>query len=355
MLAEADRETANKIPNVFRAGDPLAPDEGPMLFRGRETEVRNIERLLADTVNQTSIVLLGPRRCGKTSLLKMLPTLLPEVQCVFFDLQDNPANSLDSFFRALHKRAVEQSIRERRIKIPDLPPGPAIESAAEWIRLLEEAAGRYRILICIDEFERLEEVFGGTQRELLQLMGLVRGTIQHRRKVKLLVSGVAPFDELGPMWDDHFVNAREVRIGHLDRETSIGLLTKPVPEFPADAIPTEVAAQIFERTGGQPYLLQLYGSKLVSLLNDQERKASTLADLPVVEDQVLSEARSYFSYTVRTAPPGAHAVLEALAQNQQPAIDAASRRWLERRCLLTPDQQLAIPVLANWIREQVLA
>ena len=88
-----------------------------------------------------------------------------------------------------------------------------------------------RFLISIDEFERLEDLFPGDRRDLLRLMGLFRATIQHRHRVRLLVSGVAPFEELGPLWNDHFINVRELRIGHLDRRASVDLLCKPIPEF----------------------------------------------------------------------------------------------------------------------------
>src|ERR1035438_2404045 len=71
--------------------------------------------------------------------------------------------------------------------------------------------------------------------------------VQHRRRVRLLVSGSAPFDELDRVWDDHFISARQIKLPFLDELTAIGLLTQPDPGFPADAIPTEVAQEVFER------------------------------------------------------------------------------------------------------------
>ncbi len=150
----------------------------------------------------------------------MLPALLPDTICVFFDLQDNPTDSPTSFFRALAQQAREQAQRDRRLELPMLPDGPPFEAANQWLQQLETLQGTYRILLCVDEFERLEDLFPGDKRELLQLMGLFRATIQHRRRVRLLVSGVAPFDELGNLWSDHFINVREIRLGHLDWPTS---------------------------------------------------------------------------------------------------------------------------------------
>src|SRR2546421_469815 len=79
-----------------------------------------------------------------------------------------------------------------------------------------------------------------------------------------MVSGVAPFDELGQMWNDHFINVRQIRVGRLDRNSAIDLLVRPVPDFPENAIGPKVAAEVYSRTGGQPYPLQLYKSLLIS-------------------------------------------------------------------------------------------
>ncbi|MGH9962096.1 MAG: hypothetical protein ACREBC_34030, partial [Pyrinomonadaceae bacterium] len=88
--------------------------------------------------------------------------------------------------------------------------------------------------------------------------------------------------------NDHFINLREIRIGHLSPNTSVQLLTRPIPKFPDQAIPEQVAEEIFMRTGGHPYLLQLYGSLLVTCLNHQKRGSATLEDIGTVEDEVLS-------------------------------------------------------------------
>ncbi len=81
----------------------------------------------------------------------------------------------------------------------------SLEAARDWLEALEQRPGRDRVLLCLDEFERLEEVVGEkpeTKQQLVQLMGLLRATIQHRRRVRLLVAGNSTFEELGPLWND---------------------------------------------------------------------------------------------------------------------------------------------------------
>ncbi|HEX4961338.1 MAG TPA: AAA family ATPase [Thermoanaerobaculia bacterium] len=340
------------LPNPFQVGAPLSPERGREIFRAREHPVRAIASLLGYPGEGNSIALLGPRRIGKTSLQKMLPLLLPDTVCVFFDLQDNPINSPASFFSALARRAQGQARRDRQLDLPQLPDGPPFETGSQWLESLDHLPGGLRVLLCIDEFERLESLFPSSRQELLQLLGLIRATIQHRQRIRILVAGAAPFEELDALWNDHLINAREVRIGFLEREAALGLLRKPILEFPDDVIPEEVAATIFERTGGQPNLVQLYGSLLVTRLNEQDLRQAEMADVARVEADVLTQETYYFRNIFQEAPPMAQAALLDLAYERAPNLDAPTRRWLRRRLLLTEEGQLSMPVLGAWIRAE---
>jgi hypothetical protein len=356
LSSEAARRTEKEIPNPFRSGNPLEPDAGSEVFRGRETLVRQVEELLADAGNAASLALIGPRRCGKTSLLKMLPAMLPDAVVVLFDLQDNPADSLPGLFKAMDLQARRQARRDRQLELPELDlkrlTDAPFEAAKSWLDALEEALDGRRLLFCIDEFERLEALFPGSRQELLKFMGLLRATIQHKRRVRLLVSGAAPFEEWGELWSDHFINTRQIRIGHLDHEATLSLLTRPIPAFPPEAIDLAVAEEVYRRCNGQPLLAQLYGSLLVIRLNDAHRRAANLDDVEAVEPEVLTQGGYYFSNTYNYAPENVRRVLEALASGQNPPYDARTRRWLELRLLIDPQGQMNIPLLSRWIQEE---
>ncbi|MEP7121657.1 MAG: AAA family ATPase [Byssovorax sp.] len=355
MRQKAEADADGYVSNPFRPGDSLDPEIGQEVFRGRDKDVSQIELLLADPTQSGSIALLAPRRAGKSSLLKMLPALLPDAICIFFDLQDNPVDSPAGFFRELYKTAKEQARRDHRLTLPPFPEGTPFEAGAAWFRALDAFAENRRILLCIDEFERLETLFPGDKADLLKLMGLFRATIQHRRKLRLLVSGAAPFDELGDLWNDHFINVQEVHLDLLDQPTSLDLLMRPIPGFPEDAVPLAIAEAIYARTGGQPFLLQAYGSALISRINEGERepRTATMDDLAAVEETVLSRWKPYFADTIKSAPAAARKALSALAAGKEPALGTRTRRWLERRCLITKDNQLRIPVLGAWIRAEL--
>ncbi len=352
-LKQAKTDAARTLLNPFRVGEPLSPEEGPELFVGRELAIREIEELLVDPSHSASVLLLAPRRCGKSSLLKMLPAKLPDAVCVFFDLQAHPVTSAASFFEKLAEQAVLAGKLDRRIAIPPLPKGPPIEAAAKWLDQLEALAGSRRILLAIDEFERLEDLFPGSRQEFLQLMGLLRATIQHKRKVRLLVSGAAPFDELSSVWDDHFINTQQVRLNFLNAPTTEGLLCRPTPEFPTDLISAEVAARIYQRTGGQPYLVQMYGSKLVGRLAQAPggRRPAAVDDVDAIEPRVLEAADSFLRHSFTSAPEDVKPWLEKLASGEANGNEASPkvRQWLNRRNLLTPAGELSVPALGTWI------
>jgi hypothetical protein len=153
LRLEAEKDAEGLIPNPFRAGNPLSGEEGPELFRGREGAAKDIEDILADANRTASLLLLAPRRAGKTSLLKMLPRMLPDAVCVFFDLQAHPVTSVGSFWTKLAEQAAIQAKRDRRVELPAFPSGPPIEAAAVWLDKLDRLPGGRRVLIAIDEFE----------------------------------------------------------------------------------------------------------------------------------------------------------------------------------------------------------
>jgi hypothetical protein len=354
MRAAAEKDAEGLILNPFRAGDPLSDAEGPELFRGRENAVRDIEEILSDATRSASLQLLAPRRAGKTSLLKMLPRLLPDTICVFFDLQAHPVATTGAFWGKLAEQARIQAKLDRRAELPPLPDGPPMEAASRWLKMLDQLPGGRRVLIAIDEFERLQDLFPGSRQEFLQLMGLFRATIQHRRGVRLLVSGAAPFDELDGVWDDHFISARQIKLPFLDRDASVGLLSSPAPEFPSGVIPIEVAEEVYRRTGGQPFLLQVFGSLLVGRLNDEKRQVARVDDVQAVEGRAIEWAETYFRDAYRSAPAPAREALARLIQGQTANPTPLARRWLTQRYLLTPDERLSIPLFGAWIEHHAL-
>ena len=351
----AQTEASAEIPNPFRTGNPLMPEAGAELFNGREAEVQQIEALLADSQQNHSIALLGPRRCGKSSLLKMLPSLLPDSLCVFYDLQDNPIDSSAGLFRAIHQACLEANQQRQDLSMPDLANNAGFEAAKQWFDALEQAAkaADKRVLLCLDEFERLPELFPDNRSELLRLLGLLRAIIQHKQQVRILVSGVAAFNELDSLWTDHLINTRVIHLRHFAAATTEKLLCRPIPEFPSQTISPELAAKVQQRSDGLPFLVQFYGSVIVADLNARKQTEADVADFERWEQVLLDQAGHYFHNIWGQTPADLQPLLLALAQGQSVDLNRRQRRWLEQRCLYK-NQALSIKVLGRWLREEIL-
>ena len=132
------------------------------------------------------------------------------------------------------------------------------------------------------------------------------------------------------------------------------MLTQPARDFPPDTIPEAVAHEVYRRTGGQPYLVQVFGSLLVTRLNEQKRKTAAVGDVQAVEGRAIEWAESYFRDTYKSAPPAARDAIGRLAQGEAADLMPVARRWLAQRYLLTPDDRLAIPAFGAWIEHHAL-
>src|SRR5439155_10272408 len=96
-LLEAERtvcrtqaEAAREIPNPFIFGNPVKEQQASV-FSGRQDVVRQVEECILGTRQTPTLLLYGPRRMGKSSILNQLPRLLgPDFAPALLDCQ-NPA------------------------------------------------------------------------------------------------------------------------------------------------------------------------------------------------------------------------------------------------------------------------
>lgn len=352
IIAEA---AANTLPNPFVVQIPLAPDLAASkdLFRGRETLIREVESCLADANQNASLLVLGPRRCGKSSLLNMLRLQLPDTLVLLLDLQGLGSSTPQDFYLALSDAACRQARETYQLSLPAIAGRGQIEDLRDWLQALEGFPAKPRILLCMDEFERLEILFPGDSTELQKLMGLFRATIQHKRRLRLLFAGAAPFDEVGRIWHDHLLNLREMRIGYFDLDTACSLLLQPYPAFPSSIFNRAIAEAVFTRCHGHPFLTQAYGYTLIERLNAEQRKQAELSDVEAVESDILIRFAAYFHDLWFSMPQEAQHFLQAQAENQPPPpISTTARRWLRRRLLLDKEEQIMLPLFLRWVAER---
>ncbi len=269
------------IANPYRAGTPVG---GADLFVGREELLHAIfSRLLSG--NTQPILLRGPRRMGKTSILRQVQWLMEarerlealglqrsqiaDIQrqvVVFTSLQELPleqANQVSAFFLHILGQIHQQA------RIPELwapgqkrmSPFPAVafrETLERWIHTFIQAP----VIILLDEWDELyREAYQDLARNL-------RVIIEYRQlehvnwiisSTWVMVREVAQFGS--PFYNQTF----NLEVGPLTWDAARRLVIEPSDRVGVDWQGEAVVAAL-QQTGLRPYLLQLVCSKALDQL-----------------------------------------------------------------------------------------
>lgn len=349
-LAVATRE----IPNPFVFGNPVAETEHNV-FTGRGDVARQIESGILGAVQAPTLLLHGPRRMGKTSLLNQLPRLLgPEFAPAVVDCQRSAVTeSLPSLLRYI-SRALSDGLKRRRVLVDPLPPS-ILESKTpfglfdDWLDGVEQAMPQgTRALLCLDEYERLHATLDAGWGE--RFLDTLRNTLQHRPRVVLMFTGARTFAEMGPAWTDRFISARRVRVGFLTHEEVVPLLTAPIPDFDMTYAPGALEA-ITGATRGQPFLTQAVAFELVQLLNEQNCKEAVVADVEEAVARAIISGGEYFANVWSDAGVEGQAVLRAITRDEAPPDHPAALAWLREHDVLASDGGFAVPMVERWVKQ----
>lgn len=312
----------------------------------------------------------GPRRYGKTSLLKQLPARLgPSVIPVFVDLQGG-LGAAESAATLLGGLASEVAVQARsQGKLSDLPTLADGALAAEpyvafgrWLDQLESVVGGRHVLLCLDEFEKLQDQIDSGRLDT-RVLDLLRAIAQHRRRLTVVLTGVSALAELPRVWASTLVSATSIEVGPLERQDAVELVERPVPDFPAVYRPAAVDA-ILAATACLPFLVQVLCSVVVDDLN---RRRWHPGDHLVGADDVatalaaaVDRADNYFiDVWANQVPAVARSLVRDLAVNASPAVDPTDDELveavltLERRRIVVrtpPGFALVVPLFGEYVR-----
>ncbi len=292
---------AQEIPQVYIAGNALDPETAQNRFKGRQDLFREIENIALISPPPT-LLLYGGRRTGKTSTLKYLPQkvggdLIP----LRVDIQGiADAITLPGVAKSLVQQIIDSGRTSRNLTLPppnqeELKTDP-FPTLREWFTRIERTAPGKRFLLCLDEFERLEEVISSTNSRAP--LNFLRHVIQNRPAWTLLFSGSHTLDEIEDYWSDYLINTRSVRVTYLEKPEAEELITHPVPNFPDIYLP-ETVARIIYWTRCQPFLVQLLCSELVDYLNRKHPQnalniKATTQDVDSIIPKALVSGSPYF-------------------------------------------------------------
>ncbi len=278
------------VPRVVYEADPIGDatisvENIETDFIGRFTEVqgfKNVFYLHKDIDGQMqkvprppekvdAMVINGPKRVGKSSLLHYLEKIVLEIPdkwvCVYFDPMGNKTIEdifIGGFVNAWEKRygAVSESEAYRRI-LEKLPSGKFSATTMEnFYRAFRDtfAPGR-KILFIIDEFEKaMRLVDPGTVFDLLQ-----HATKNHRDLISFAVCGSD--DLAGYIFDrEHdtqfFSLAKLFRVGLMPRE-EYDLLLAAYQKLTKLTLDAQAREALWQLTRGQVYYTQRIFDKIV--------------------------------------------------------------------------------------------
>jgi hypothetical protein len=371
--------------NPFRYG-ALALDEA---FTNREREIRELSR---DILNGQDVVVLAPRRYGKTSLvwrviqdvvkkrvlvaqvnLMTTPTKERLAEKLADTIHENVASAL---FRARERLRIFADLRiTPRVTVdPDtgtptfsFDAGSAPQDVDATLERLLELPGQLaverkrKVVLVFDEFQEVVDI----DPDLPKLM---RSVFQEQPEVAHVYLGSKRHmmerifnDENEPFWR----SARQMELGVIDPPRFEGYVTASF-ERTGKRIGIETVRAILETTGGHPYATQ----ELCYFVWEETRprRSAGEAELQAGLDGVLRAEHAHFELIWDQSSTAQRRVLQALAAEPgrplsgdyrrrhklpgtstvQRALEALRRDELVGRS--NGEHRIAEPFLADWLR-----
>ncbi len=349
---------------------PLEPDQ----VRGRDELLAH----LTDQVTQRRVTaLLGPRRFGKTSLLRRLASDLTEVSTLAVDLfgvQTHAdvvvrlANAMREAVPSVRDPAVELTVQvgidlagvQAKLALSPAKRPDARALYDQLVRTLVSVAQRTPLLVIFDEFQSLAAIGGAT--------AVLRTHLQHHYTgLGLVFAGSAPsaMRDVFTRHDQPFFNQADlVTIEPLELTAVHEIVAAGFTATGRD--PGAVAGQIFTLTGGHPQRTmraadevwrhtapgeradEVWGRALLSLRRAEAAVlAATYDDLTATEQKVLRV------YANGGAIYGAAA--ERLELSPGAADHARDRLLDDGKLRRTADGQIVVtdPLLADWLVQRL--
>ena len=375
------------IVNPFRYG-ALALDDA---FTNRETEIRELTR---DILNGQDVVVLAPRRYGKTSLVWRViqevvkkKVLVAQVNLMTTPTKERLAEKLadtiheniaSALFRAKERLRIFADLRIRPIVTIDPDTGtpsfsfdagyPRQDVDATIERLLElpgqlATERKRKVALVFDEFQEIVNI----DPDLPKLM---RSVFQEQPEVAHVYLGSKRHmmerifnDENEPFWR----SARQMELGVIDPPRFEGYLAESF-ERTGKKIAPETIAAVLETTGGHPYATQELCYFLWEETPTRRRAGPTEYERALAD--VLRAEHAHFELIWDTASSVQRRTLQALAQQPgrplsgdyrrrhklpgastvQRALQALTRNELVGRT--GSEYRVAEPFLADWLRGQ---
>ncbi len=221
----------------------------------------------------------------------------------------------------------------------------------EWFKTIEKIIGCKKILLCLDEFEILNELIVKTDD--YAPLNFFRHIMQHRQQWVLLFSGANLLTELPTYWSNYLINTQTVRVSYLDEPNARQLITQPVMDFPKDVYTPAAVDAIINWTHCQPYLIQLLCQTIIRHINQAKVKIVELKDVTTAIPEAIKTGDQYFAELWNDTKKQHEAILQILAN--QPVHDQTALNTLIFKEIINKETlKLQVPMVKYFFehREQ---
>ena len=396
-------------PSPYIVGSPIDREE---MFFGRQDIIDTIKRQLSTSHHANVILLEGNRRTGKTSILRHLeaPDVLPDWIVVNCSLQGAKGHEskaglpTNEVFRHMARDigwAMDNA--ELQVPLPDVaPPDPkrfkvgfvkALSTAFSgsrpfevfelYIQTVLEAASPRRLLLMLDEFDKLQEgIDAGITSP--QVPENIRYLLHTYPGLSAILTGSRRLKRLREeYWSALFGFGYRVPVSELPLEDARLLVTQPV-EGQLAYLP-EARDRVVELCSRQPFLIQSLCNQIFEHASHSDNRMGTVTERVVntvaqemVEDNehfrtlwgyAGTERRRFILALCQQLEEGPDPITLSLLETKLEEYDITlpagdhlgdDLRFLRELELLKLQDTargsayvLEIPLMANWIRQNI--
>lgn len=298
------KETIEIIPDcsddfsLIRDMFVLTPITDKKGFFGRKDILHTIENGLSDGIGNTTFIVYGLRRIGKSSLLYYIRNNFNDKFIpVYCDGEMYPANDTAELVYDMFVCEIVDGLSEQGIDI-DLPSfeefdrNPLIR-LTRFFRAVERKLQDKKLLLLIDEFESI--ILSVQQGKYSQdLFKTIRSQMQHSEKIKIIIAGGGYLinmlvDEALSISD----TSQPVEIGFHQRSEIYEMVQKPY-EGILHYLP-DTLERLFMLTNGHAYYVSILCKKVISILNKEKRYVVYPTDIEIAA-KVALEVNQYGNY-----------------------------------------------------------
>lgn len=300
--------------NPYVTGSPLEPENGALVFYGRETFIQQVVRQIEG--NGNVILLEGNRRSGKTSILKHLEgsKTIPNWLVVYSSLQgaegasDKVGVPTVEVFREM-ARSIAFAIKKTGVDVP-LPDGKIILAGKPvlgiarsckagidedspfidfrdylevLLSVLEEK--QLGIVLMLDEFDKLQEgIDNGVTSP--QLPENIRYLIQNYSRFSAILTGSRRLKRLREeYWSALYGLGTNLTVSALDKASAEKVVVEPVKEYIAYS--GEAVELILGLTARQPYLIQKICNRIFDYAVRNAAHSIKTYDVNLITDELI--------------------------------------------------------------------